>query len=68
MSVFSVDASVALAWCFEDEASNWTDGLLERLRRGDRIVVLLIGLSKSQTGFSWRSAGNESGLVSPRCF
>src|SRR5207237_6595287 len=24
---------------FEDEASNWTDGLLERLRRGDRIVV-----------------------------
>jgi predicted nucleic acid-binding protein len=28
-----------LAWCFEDEASSWTDGLLERLRRGDRIVV-----------------------------
>jgi len=28
-----------LAWCFEDEANSWTDGLLERLRRGDRIVV-----------------------------
>jgi len=39
MSIFVVDASAALAWCFEDEASSWTDGLLERLRQGDRIVV-----------------------------
>lgn len=39
MGVFVVDASAALAWCFEDEASGWTDGLLERLRQGDRIVV-----------------------------
>jgi predicted nucleic acid-binding protein len=39
MSIFVVDASVALAWCFEDEASTFADGLLERLRQGDRIVV-----------------------------
>lgn len=39
MGVFVVDATAALAWCFEDEASSWTDGLLERLRQGDRIVV-----------------------------
>lgn len=39
MAIFIVDASVALAWCFEDEASNFTDGLLERLRQGDRIIV-----------------------------
>lgn len=39
MASFVVDASAALAWCFEDEASSWTDGLLERLRQGDRIVV-----------------------------
>jgi predicted nucleic acid-binding protein len=39
MAVFVVDASVALAWCFEDEATNWTDGLLDRLRRGDEIAV-----------------------------
>jgi predicted nucleic acid-binding protein len=39
MAIFVVDASAALAWCFEDEASSWTDGLLERLRRGDQIVV-----------------------------
>jgi predicted nucleic acid-binding protein len=39
MAVFVVDALAALAWCFEDEASGWTDGLLERLRQGDRIVV-----------------------------
>jgi predicted nucleic acid-binding protein len=39
MAIFVVDASAALAWCFEDEASSWTDSLLERLRQGDRIVV-----------------------------
>jgi predicted nucleic acid-binding protein len=39
MAIFVVDASAALAWCFEDEASSWADGLLERLRQGDRIMV-----------------------------
>lgn len=39
MASFVVDASAALAWCFEDEAGGWTDGLLERLRHGDQIVV-----------------------------
>jgi predicted nucleic acid-binding protein len=39
MSVFLVDASAALAWCFEDEANSWTDSLLKRLADGDRIVV-----------------------------
>lgn len=39
MAVFVVDASVALAWCFEDEATTWSEELLERLRRGDRISV-----------------------------
>jgi predicted nucleic acid-binding protein len=39
MAIFVVDASAALAWCFEDEANSWTDGLLQRLRQGDRIVV-----------------------------
>ena len=39
MAIFVVDASAALAWCFEDEASGWTDGLLERLRQGDQVVV-----------------------------
>ena len=37
MAIFVVDASAALAWCFEDEANTWTEGLLERLREGDRI-------------------------------
>jgi predicted nucleic acid-binding protein len=39
MALFVVDASASLAWCFEDEATGWTDGLLQRLRNGDRIVV-----------------------------
>jgi predicted nucleic acid-binding protein len=33
------DASVVLAWCFEDEATAWTDGLLDRLYAGDVLVV-----------------------------
>lgn len=39
MAVFVIDASATLPWCFEDEATSWTDGLLERLRGGDRIEV-----------------------------
>ncbi len=39
MAIFVADASVALAWCFEDEASSLADRLLERLRQGDRILV-----------------------------
>jgi len=30
MAVFVLDASVTLAWCFEDEATNWTEAFLER--------------------------------------
>ena len=39
MAVFVVDASVALAWCSEDEATKWSEEFLERLRQGDRIIV-----------------------------
>lgn len=39
MAVFVADASVTLAWCFEDEATAWTDGLLDDLRTGMSIVV-----------------------------
>jgi predicted nucleic acid-binding protein len=39
MAIFVVDASVALAWCFEDEASRFSDSLLERIRQGNRIAV-----------------------------
>jgi predicted nucleic acid-binding protein len=39
MAIFVVDASAALSWCFEDEAGSWSDGLLDGLSRGDRIVV-----------------------------
>jgi len=39
MATFVADASVTLPWCFQDEATAWTDGLLDRLRGGDRIAV-----------------------------
>ena len=39
MATFIADASATLPWCFEDEATAWTDHLLDRLRAGDRIMV-----------------------------
>ena len=39
MPRFVLDASVTLAWCFEDEASEWTDLLLARLKAGDQATV-----------------------------
>ncbi len=36
---FVADASVTLSWCFEDEATSWTDSLLDHLRNGDEIAV-----------------------------
>jgi predicted nucleic acid-binding protein len=39
MAIFVADASATLPWCFEDEATAWTESLLDRLRAGDRIVV-----------------------------
>jgi predicted nucleic acid-binding protein len=30
--VFVIDTSVAMAWCFEDDATEATDGVLDRLR------------------------------------
>lgn len=36
---FVPDASVCLTWCFEDEATAWTDALLERLKAGEEALV-----------------------------
>src|SRR5208283_3607512 len=33
------DASATLTWCFEDEATAWTDALLANLRAGDEAIV-----------------------------
>jgi len=39
MAAFIPDASVAIPWCARDEASAWTDRLLERLKTGDSALV-----------------------------
>ena len=38
MTAFVLDASVALAWCFADEASPVTDALLDRLADEDAVA------------------------------
>ena len=39
-----VDASVALAWCFPDEASNYADGVLVALEGRAILVPAVWGL------------------------
>lgn len=38
---FVLDASVTMAWCFEDEARAETEALLDRLARGEAVVPTL---------------------------
>ena len=38
MSAVVIDSSIALSWCFEDEASPETDSLFERVRDEGAIV------------------------------
>ncbi|MGH2459121.1 MAG: type II toxin-antitoxin system VapC family toxin [Chloroflexota bacterium] len=35
---FVVDNSVAMAWCFDDEANAYTESVLDRLRREEAVV------------------------------
>ena len=39
MAVFVPDASVSLGWCFSDEATPYTDALLDRLIAGEEVAV-----------------------------
>ena len=36
-----IDASVTMAWCFDDEATPWTDAVLDRLREEEAFVPAL---------------------------
>ena len=41
MAVFIPGASVSLAWCFADEATPYTEALLNRLANGEEVAVPL---------------------------
>jgi predicted nucleic acid-binding protein len=36
---FVIDASATLPWCFEDEATDWTEVLLDRLSAGEVVFT-----------------------------
>jgi predicted nucleic acid-binding protein len=36
---FVIDASATLPWCFAEEATRWTEGLLDRLQAGEEARV-----------------------------
>lgn len=44
---FVLDASVALAWCFEDEGGEYPERLLEALRTGEAVAASLWTLEVS---------------------
>lgn len=44
MKRFVVDCSVVMAWCFEDEASDYADSILEKLALAEAIVPTLWSL------------------------
>lgn len=39
MPGFVLDASATLPWRFEDEATSWTEGLLNRVEAGEEVVA-----------------------------
>ncbi len=39
MGGFVIDASTTLSWCFADEATPWTEALLDRLQDGEEVFV-----------------------------
>jgi predicted nucleic acid-binding protein len=39
MASFVIDASVTLPWCFDDEATAYTEGLLNRCAAGEEVLV-----------------------------
>ncbi len=47
MSEVVIDSSIALTWCFEDEASSETDALFERVRDDGAVVPALWHLELS---------------------
>jgi predicted nucleic acid-binding protein len=39
MASFVIDASTTLPWCFDDEATAYTEGLLNRCAAGEEVMV-----------------------------
>lgn len=42
MSLFVLDASIAAAWCFEDQSTPYTDAILRAVVKGAEVVVPVI--------------------------
>jgi len=57
-----IDTSITMAWCFEDEATQATDDVLDRLRLDEAVVPTRCVTSKSRI-CSWSPSG---GSVCPR--
>ena len=69
MARFVPDASVTVTWCFEDEATSWTDALLARLKASDEAIVPAHGSAEvSNTILMAVRRGRISGEKASRFF
>jgi predicted nucleic acid-binding protein len=57
---FVVDASVTMAWCFDDEATDFTDDVLDRLRTDEAVVPALWQLEVADVMLSSERRGRLS--------
>ena len=50
MADFVLDASLSLAWCFEDEATEFTESVLTRVRGGEEAIAPALWLLEVANG------------------
>jgi len=64
---FVLDASVAVAWCFEDESSDFADGILDLLRTGSEAITPAIWpleVANALVMAEWRKRISEAKVMS----
>lgn len=66
MSRFVLDCSVATAWCFEDEASPYTEAVLDRLSGEEALVPALWPIEMGNVLFEAEQKGRISVAQSAR--
>ncbi len=64
---FVLDASIAVAWCFEDESSDFSDGILDLLRTGSEAIappIWPLEVANALVVAEWRKRISEAKVMS----
>jgi predicted nucleic acid-binding protein len=66
MSRFVLDSSVAASWCFEDEANDYAEGVLDRLSGEEALVPALWLLEMGNVLYNAERSGSITAAQSAR--